>query len=77
MPPDPADRTPEFPSIRVTRDLRRRCEAGEWKTGQRLPPVSELASSYGVARRTVMKALRQLEADGLVEIVPNWGTFRK
>jgi len=29
-----------------------------------------------VARNTVMKALRRLAEDGLVEIVPNWGTFR-
>jgi DNA-binding GntR family transcriptional regulator len=31
---------------------------------------------YGVARNTVIKALRRLADDGLVEIVPNWETFR-
>ena len=30
----------------------------------------------GVARNTVAKALRHLAEDGLVEIVPSWGTFR-
>jgi DNA-binding GntR family transcriptional regulator len=44
--------------------------------GERLPAVAELAQHYGVARNTVMKALRRLAEDGLVEIVPNWGTFR-
>lgn len=73
----PPDRGPELPSHRVAAGIRQRCEAGEWKSGQRLPPVSELATEYGVARRTVMKALRELEADELITIVANWGTFRK
>ena len=72
MPP----RGPELPSRRVEDDLRRRCSAGEWEPGDRLPAVAELAQHYRVARNTVMKALRRLAEDGLVEIVPNWGTFR-
>jgi DNA-binding GntR family transcriptional regulator len=42
-----------------------------------LPPVAELAAQYGVARNTVLKALRMLVDEGLIEIIPNWGTFRK
>ena len=38
--------------------------------------VADLGQHYGVARNTVMKALRRLTNDGLIEIVPNWGTFR-
>jgi DNA-binding GntR family transcriptional regulator len=72
MPP----RGPELPSRRVEDDLRRRCSADEWEPGERLPAVAELAEHYGVARNTVMKALRRLADDGLVESVPNWGTFR-
>ena len=56
--------------------LRRRCQAGEWEPGERLPSVADLARHYGVARNTVIKALRRLAEDGLIEIVPNWGTFR-
>jgi DNA-binding transcriptional MocR family regulator len=41
--------------------------------GERLLPVTELAEHYEVARNTIMKALRRLADDGLVEIVPNWG----
>ena len=52
------------------------CNAGEWEPGERLPAVAELAQHYGVARNTVIKALRRLADDGLIEIVPNWGTFR-
>ncbi len=57
-------------------DLRARITREEWAPGERLPPVSELAEHYGVARSTVVNALRRIEADGLIEIVPNWGTFR-
>lgn len=56
--------------------MRRRLDAGEWDHGEALPPVSVLASDYGVSRNTVGKALRKLADDGLIEIVPSWGTFR-
>ena len=72
MPP----RGPELPSRHVEADLRRRCKAGEWAPGERLPPVAELAAHYRVARNTITKALHRLADDGLIEIVPNWGTFR-
>jgi DNA-binding GntR family transcriptional regulator len=72
MPP----RGPELPSRQVEADLRRRCTSGEWAPGERLPAVADLAAHYGVARNTVIKALRRLADDGLIEIVPNWGTFR-
>ena len=65
-----------MPSRQVEDDLRRLCLAGEWKPGERLPAVADLAQQYGVARNTVTKALRRLAEDGLVEIVPSWGTFR-
>ena len=38
--------------------------------------MADLAQHYGVARNTVIEALRRLADDGLVEIVPSWGTFR-
>jgi DNA-binding GntR family transcriptional regulator len=72
----PSDRTPELPSQRVEAALRARINKGEWQSQERLPPVAELASEYGVARSTVVAALRRIAADGLVVIVSNWGTFR-
>jgi DNA-binding GntR family transcriptional regulator len=65
------------PSQRVEADLRQRVAAGEWAPGERMPPVSDLAGHYGVARSTIVAALRRMAADGLVEVVPNWGTFRR
>ena len=63
-------------SERAEADLRHRVEAGEWASGAALPSVAVLAAHYGVARGSVARALRVLEADELVRIVPRWGTFR-
>jgi GntR family transcriptional regulator len=65
------------PSKRVESALRERITAGEWAPGERLPPVAELARLYGVAGSTVVAAERRIAAEGLIEIVPNWGVFRK
>ncbi|HET6188368.1 MAG TPA: GntR family transcriptional regulator [Trebonia sp.] len=32
---------------------------------------------YDVARGTITAAMRKLADDGLVEIAPGWGTFRR
>jgi len=66
----------EMPSRRVEADLRQRIEADEWASGQALPSIASLAEQYGVSRATVAKALRRMADDGLVEVVPQWGTFR-
>jgi DNA-binding GntR family transcriptional regulator len=65
-----------MPSRRVEADLRRRIQADEWASGQALPSIASLAEHYGVSRATVAKALRRMADDGLVEVVPQWGTFR-
>jgi DNA-binding GntR family transcriptional regulator len=72
VPPRPR----ELPSRRVEADLRQRIAAGEWASGEAMPPIAALAEHYEVSRATVAKALRRLADDGLVEIVPQWGTFR-
>jgi DNA-binding GntR family transcriptional regulator len=73
---DMAGRTPELPRQRVEADLRRRIAAGEWQRGEALPGVPALAAHYGVARATVSRAIHALAGDGLVQVVPRWGTFR-
>lgn len=70
-------RGPELPGKRVESELRRRLASGEWATGEKLPSVASLAAEYNVSRSTVVKALRRIESDGLVQIVSNWGTFRR
>lgn len=65
------------PSQRVEAELRTRINAGEWEVDQQLPSVHALAAFYGVASSTVVAAERRIEADGLIEIVPYWGVFRR
>ena len=62
--------------MRVENAVRARIGGGEWQSQERLPSVATLAAEYGVARATVVVALRRIEADGLLVIVSNWGTFR-
>jgi DNA-binding GntR family transcriptional regulator len=69
-------RGPERPSETVAASLRQRIAAGEWQPGDALPTVAALADHYDVARATVTRALRTLESEGLIRIIPRWGTFR-
>lgn len=69
-------RESELPSARVMTDMRLRLESGEWASGEALPPVAALAAHYEVSRTSVSRALKILEDEGLVRIVPRWGTFR-
>ena len=41
-----------------------------------LPSVAQLAGEYEVARGTVARVLAKLADEGLVHVVPRWGTFR-
>jgi DNA-binding GntR family transcriptional regulator len=69
-------RSAEPPGQRVLADLRRRVESNEWASGEALPTVAEFAEHYDVARGTVARALRTLAEDGLIRVVPRWGTFK-
>lgn len=69
-------RGPERPSEIVAADLRRRIAAGEWASGEALPTVAALAGHYGVSKATVTRTLGILADEGLVRVVPRWGTFR-
>lgn len=69
-------RSPDRPAERVERALRERIAAGEWKSGQQLPTVIQLAEQYGVSRGTVATVIKRLADDGLVRTVRAWGTFK-
>jgi GntR family transcriptional regulator len=68
-------RGPQRPAELVAASLRQRIAAGEWSPGDALPTVAALSEHYHVARATITRTLRMLEAEGLVEVVPRWGSF--
>jgi len=69
-------RPPQLPSVRVEADLRARIAADEWASGEALPTVAALARYYATSGATVSKVLKRLADDGLVQVIPSWGTFR-
>jgi DNA-binding transcriptional regulator YhcF (GntR family) len=51
----------------VAGEIRRAIAEGEAKPGERLPPARDLAAVLEVNRNTVLRALRQLRDEGLLE----------
>lgn len=59
-------------SDKVYESIKHRILTGDFDAGQRLPE-DMIAADLGLSRTPVRDALRRLQADGLVEIVPNSG----
>ena len=51
----------------VAAEIRRAIADGEAKPGERLPPARDLAAVLGVNTNTVLRALRELREEGLLE----------
>jgi GntR family transcriptional regulator len=51
----------------VAAEIRRAIADGEAKPGERLPPAKDLAAVIGVNTNTVLRALRTLREEGLLE----------
>lgn len=51
----------------VAAEIRRAIADGEAKPGERLPPARDLAAVLGVNTNTVLRSLRQLRDEGLLE----------
>ncbi|MFZ2989321.1 histidine utilization repressor [Ideonella sp.] len=63
------------PYARVKQHLKERLAAGEWAPGVQMPSEAELVAQFQVSRMTVSRALKELQAEGLVERVQGVGTF--
>src|SRR5918994_3323643 len=77
MPPArPAQKSLQHRTIAsaVAEELRRKIVDGEFKSGFQLRQDA-LATEFGVSRIPVREALMQLEAEGLVKIVPHRGAI--
>jgi len=62
-------------SDRLARRIRELIQQGEYKRGDRLPAIIEMARSFGVGHPTVREALKKLEAVGVVEIRHGSGVY--
>jgi GntR family transcriptional regulator len=57
----------------VAAEIRRSISEGDAKPGDRLPPARHLAAVMGVNTNTVLRALRALRDEGLLEMAPRRG----
>ena len=63
---DKADRTDLYQQVAA--ELRRAIADGEVEPGERLPPARDLATVLGVNTNTVLRSLRMLQDEGLLEL---------
>lgn len=61
--------------MRIAAFVRQGLSEGRWGPGDPVPSITTLSQEYGVARQTAAKALRLLEAEGLLTRVPGLGYF--
>jgi len=66
---------PAAPYARVKQHLKAGLAAGRWPPGALMPSEAELVAEFGVSRMTVNRALRELQAEGLVARTQGVGTF--
>jgi GntR family transcriptional regulator len=59
------DTTPVYEQVAA--ELRREIADGECKPGERLPPARDLAAVLGVNANTVLRALRMLRDEGILD----------
>ncbi len=70
------DRTQSIPVYsQIKAQIAYQIVLGILKSGQRLPPIRQLATELGVAPLTVVQAFNELAADGLVETRHGSGTY--
>jgi DNA-binding transcriptional MocR family regulator len=59
----------------VCADLRARIGAGEWRAGDRLPSLRDLAAGLRISLSTAKRALQQLEDEGWLLVRPQSGSY--
>ena len=63
------------PYTRVKQHLLAGLASGRWPAGALMPSEAALVAEFGVSRMTVSRALRELQAEGLVQRTQGVGTF--
>lgn len=62
-------------SDRLGRRIRKMIQRGDYRRGDRLPTIMEMARRFGVGHPTIREALKTLEAMGIVEIRHGSGVY--
>jgi GntR family transcriptional regulator len=60
--------------LRIAAELRNRINAGEYRIGDQIPTLPELADEYDVSQTTIRNALTLLRNEGLIETRARAGT---
>ena len=71
--PDPGGTVPLYEQIR--RHIHTKVAKGDWPAGTQLPSQRSLAEALGVNRSTLIEALEELKADGVLETRPGSGVW--
>ncbi|MCK6474871.1 MAG: GntR family transcriptional regulator [Planctomycetes bacterium] len=53
--------------------MRERIGSGEFEVGSFLPPARVLSSNHGISQNTILRALKELEAEGILRSEPRQG----
>jgi GntR family transcriptional regulator len=68
-------RSGEPPYLQIVRQVRQALRMGVLNVGDQLPSVREVVAAVAVNPNTVLKAYRDLEREGLIEVRAGQGTF--
>ena len=68
-------RGPDLVYMAVADDVARQIASGALSPGDRIPGELQMTETYGIARMTVARAVRELRERGLVQTVRGKGTF--
>jgi len=70
---DPTGPVPPYKQIAEI--IRQRIASGEYLRGSRLPTESEMVETWEVARSTARRAIALLREEGLINTVPQRGSY--
>ena len=65
----------EYEWQRIARTVEEEIRSGRIPPGGALSSITRMAETYGVADRTIRRALRDLRERGLIETLPHKGSF--
>jgi GntR family transcriptional regulator len=70
---DPTGPVPPYKQIAEI--IRQRIASGQYPKGARIPTESEMVETWEVARTTARRAIALLREEGLVDTVPQRGSY--